>query len=210
MSSHPTGVRTFWLEPTGTVRRWLRRYSYAGNGHTCADGYHDAIVDLDSAVPDVDQVNGDTWPHDDPRWPVECERGCGYRFVDDDQWQLSTWHEYTSPQRPGETFTLRPGEEIPGAMWDATWWPWKGPDGRSICVVLPNGHTWGIDMVATNCTRPDDKATPPEQRQHWCWLRHGEPPVLTVDKDGPTCAAGAGSILSGDYHGFLRNGVFEP
>jgi hypothetical protein len=29
---------------------------------------------------------------------------------------------------------------------------------------------------------------------------------LTVDKNGDTCAAGAGSILTPAWHGFLRNG----
>lgn len=206
------GVRTFWLDPTGTVRRYLRRYSLIAGSHgfECADGYHSAKVLLDSAVPDPGQASSDSWAHDDPRWPPECDKGCGYRFADDDVWQLFTWHEYTSAQRPGETFVLAPGETIPGAMWDATWWPWKGPDGRSLCVVLPNGHEWGIDARASNCGLPDDPSTPPEERKHWCWVRHGEPPDITVDKAGPTCNAGGGSILSGDYHGFLRNGVFEP
>lgn len=30
--------------------------------------------------------------------------------------------------------------------------------------------------------------------------------MITVDKNGTTCAAGAGSISAGPYHGFLRNG----
>lgn len=41
-----------------------------------------------------------------------------------------------------------------------------------------------------------------------CWVRHGEPPIVTVNKDGLTCAAGAGSIGIGGgeryYHGFLQ------
>lgn len=45
-----------------------------------------------------------------------------------------------------------------------------------------------------------------DARPHKCWVRHGEPPDLHVDKAGVTCNAGAGSILSGDYHGFLHNG----
>jgi hypothetical protein len=45
-------------------------------------------------------------------------------------------------------------------------------------------------------------------RPHKCWVRHGEPPNHTVDKRGNTCGAGAGSILSGSYHGFLRDGSF--
>ena len=30
-----------------------------------------------------------------------------------------------------------------------------------------------------------------------------------VDKNGETCAAGAGSIASAGYHGFLVNGVLS-
>lgn len=33
------------------------------------------------------------------------------------------------------------------------------------------------------------------------------PDGWTVGNNEFTCAAGAGSILSGDYHGFLRHGV---
>ncbi len=47
-----------------------------------------------------------------------------------------------------------------------------------------------------------------QPRPHKCWIRHGTPPDLTVDKNGVTCNAGAGSILVGDYHGFLVNGRF--
>lgn len=104
----------------------------------------------------------------------------------------------------------------PGAMFYASWlemevdWflkressgpmhRWPGPDGRVLAVITPGG-TWIIDSRASNCTMPDDN-------RHSCWVRHGEPPNVTVDKNGVTCQAGAGSIQSGDYHGFLRGGV---
>jgi len=60
-----------------------------------------------------------------------------------------------------------------------------------------------IDGPANNCTRKDD----PGQKHHHCWVRHGVPPSITVDKNGPTCEAGAGSILTKNWHGFLRNGM---
>jgi len=67
-------------------------------------------------------------------------------------------------------------------------------------VILPNGIPWDIDSRAGNCALKDD-------RLHRCWVRTGEPPDVTVGKSGgPTCAAGAGSIQGGDWHGFLRNG----
>lgn len=45
-----------------------------------------------------------------------------------------------------------------------------------------------------------------EKTVHKCWCRHGEAPNFTVDKNGVTCIAGAGSIQIGNYHGFLQNG----
>ena len=77
-----------------------------------------------------------------------------------------------------------------------------GTDGKSYTVITPGGE-WMIDSRASNCTRKDDKT-------HKCWCRHGEAPNFTVDKIGNTCNAGAGSILIGGYHGFLRNGFLVP
>jgi hypothetical protein len=98
-----------------------------------------------------------------------------------------------------------PDEFGPGAMWFAIWYPinfeWQNEAGPHLIVVLPNGRLWDIDDRANNCTLPNDAT-------HRCWVRHGETPLVTVDKAGPTCAAGAGSIIAGDYHGFLRNGEF--
>jgi hypothetical protein len=70
--------------------------------------------------------------------------------------------------------------------------------GPCLCVMTPGG-IWRIDTRASNCTMPYDYA-------HRCWIRHGEPPNVTVDKAGVTCAAGAGSIQCDTYHGFLRDG----
>ena len=46
---------------------------------------------------------------------------------------------------------------------------------------------------------------------HRCWVRHGRPEdgTLHVDKNGQTCAAGAGSIQTHNWHGFLHNGVLS-
>jgi hypothetical protein len=94
-----------------------------------------------------------------------------------------------------------------GAVWDCDWLhdvpDLCGPDGRSLCAKCPGGQTWFIDSRASNCTLPHDKA-------HRCWVRHGRPEdgTLHVDKDGLTCAAGAGSIQTGNWHGFLHHGKF--
>lgn len=93
----------------------------------------------------------------------------------------------------------------PGAMWNAHWMPTSegSVDGRYIVVRLPNGHEWAMDGPSSNCTRPGEP--------HDCWCRHGDPPRLTVDKNPEpgrsTCAAGAGSIQAGNFHGFLRDGI---
>lgn len=78
---------------------------------------------------------------------------------------------------------------------------WTNCDGRHLHAVLPNGRHWDIDSRARNCGSPDDG-------EHRCWVRHGEPPNVHVDKAGLTCSAGAGSIAVDGYHGFLHHGVF--
>lgn len=92
-------------------------------------------------------------------------------------------------------------------------WPPVGPDGLAIaCVCLGHGgpgstHHWYIDSRASNCTKPEDV-------QHRCWVRHGTVgDRLTVDKNGLTCAAGAGSFFMGpnnEWHGFIRDGKMTP
>lgn len=100
-----------------------------------------------------------------------------------------------------------------GAMWFADWYPlakvapgevarfggdWDNQYDPPLHVSTPGGD-WNIDSRASNCTLKND-------RLHRCWIRHGAPPNITVDKAGRTCSAGAGSIQAGTYHGFLRNG----
>lgn len=98
------------------------------------------------------------------------------------------------------------GNLEPGCLWwqddyAGRCFHWDNCDGRHLHAMLPNGAYWDIDGRANNCTLPDD-------RTHRCWVRDGEPPAVTAGKAGHTCSAGAGSILAGDYHGFLRDGVF--
>lgn len=98
-------------------------------------------------------------------------------------------------------------EKLPaGAIWaaDPDHAYQLGPDGRALYCQLPDGHSWCIDGLATNCTKPEDK-------EHRCWVRTGSPEegTLHVGKGGNTCSAGAGSIKTPTYHGFLRNGVLE-
>jgi len=100
----------------------------------------------------------------------------------------------------------KPISELPpGGMYFADWYARKGPDGHHLIVKTPGG-LWHVDGRAANCTRPEDDT-------HRCWVRHGVPPDVTVDKNGDTCGCGC-SIRQGPgysaFHGFLRNGVLEP
>jgi hypothetical protein len=146
---------------------------------------------------------------DDPRWPTKCAY-CDYVFLPTDEWQRGMHLIYTS-SRNGERTTT---ERAPlGAMWYADWLSdfHKGPDGHCLMVRVPGNdsrgrpyhHDWCVDGRASNCTLPEDT-------EHRCWVRHGVPPKVTVDKNGKTCAAGAGSIATPGWHGYLRNGMLVP
>lgn len=197
-------MQCFLIERSGQDRVALRRYS---SNVACPArrnaAYHEAknviaTVDGDEPTRSGRLALAD-YPASDPRWPTRCE--CGYVFTAADEWQVFTETLYRRADgSPGE-IVLR--EAPPGAMWDASWYhEWRtGPDGKAIIVVCPDGSQWFIDGPASNCTMPNDQA-------HRCWVRHGTPPLLTVDKNGHTCAAGAGSIAVKGYHGFLRNGQF--
>lgn len=190
-------------------------------------GYHDSTVLLvderpirghgigDPEVLARDGVH-DAPSKDDPRWPSRCD--CGYEFQPDDSWQVFPLRLYRGAP-DGKLYTLR---DVPaGALWDADWLraftPAIGPDGISLHVKLPNGSDWCVDQEASNCTRT--QYGPMEidgvvrekvwlGRTHYCWIRHGDPRTgqIHVDKNGDTCGAGAGSIQSGNYHGFLHHG----
>lgn len=60
----------------------------------------------------------------------------------------------------------------------------KHPDGRVIMVKTPGGD-WILDQISS---------------QGNFWTRTGEPPNITAHP----------SIIAGDYHGWLRNGVLVP
>lgn len=213
--------RCFLLEETGRARRYLRRYHHNyGDLESCPAmpgqfSYHTASVEIEEgAVPIVSDSDGRSHyemlrPGDaefqlDPRWHQVARCACGYEFTSLDRFQVAS----EPIMRRADTGELTTRVEAAvGAMWDAWWLPWK-VDGRSIMVKCPDGE-WAIDSQASNCTRPD--------QPHQCWVRHGEPPDLTVDKNGNTCSAGGGSIWvhpPDGWHGFLTAGwllaVGEP
>lgn len=210
------GVKCFMVHATTKFRAKLRRFTWSSNS-VCAGR---ANWGHDASSADVGIINGiknadgywDLDAHEkahmpsreDPRWPAKCE-ACGYLFQPEDQWQLFTDHIYMDDT--GKEYSLR--APVPGMMWLADW-PGeneRGPDGHTLFVICPDGGQWCIDGTASNCTKKDDVG--PYGKAHRCWVRHGAPPLVTVDKAGLTCAAGAGSIMSSrGYHGFLRNGEF--
>lgn len=226
-------IQTIVLEPTDQFEFSLRRYRSASDSGNCpSTGWiHDASTKpmwrgKAETAPKVDEegrpVSGDVYPHVDPCWPKEC--GCGYKFTDDDHWQFNA-HQLYRRSDTGELTTLRAAPV--GSMWRATWmespgkrhWStWMDKDAVWVCR-LPHDHDWIIGMRAANCDSPckscgkpyhahkDDRSHSYEDsRPHKCWVAHGEPPYMHVDKNGVTCGAGAGSIATPKWHGFLHHG----
>lgn len=189
-------VRCFLLEPTGTVRVWLRRYERGSSGRcTGSSSYHTAMTLLGDFPAKFDEETEtfaagrkylasreDLGPaHDDPRWPTRCE--CGQAFADADPYQVFQRQLYVRADT-GETHTAE--DAPPGAMWDA-WWmgaDFRGPDGRCWTLKLPGGSDWCIDGPASDGGK---------------WTRSGAAPDLTATP----------SILTPRYHGWLRGGWLE-
>lgn len=192
------------------TRAHLRIY-WGGDCPNCGDqgsaGYHNAMVLLgDTERQDDWSFMGEPRDHaGDPRWPTKCDH-CGKEAPATATRQVFRDRVYDTP-----TGTLEPGclywadwfreHDDDGAGVSGSCVLHDKCDGRHLMAILPNGRQWDIDGRASNCTMRED-------RLHRCWVRHGEPPNVTVDKDGLTCAAGAGSIQAGDYHGHLRDGSF--
>lgn len=187
------------------VRLALRRY---WDGSCPAYGYHNASVHLSDVLIDgceqggqLDEsssyLRGPVPAHDDPRWPVTCS-GCPAPVPDTAHRQL--WHQRLYDTPDGE---LHPGDAYLTSAYhdhDNRCPTWSNCTGTHFVVVTPDGSPWDVDSRAGNCTQSSD-------RLHRCWVRHGDPPRVTVNKAGHTCTAGAGSIQTPRWHGFLRDGV---
>jgi len=184
-------IECFWLEPTELGKSELRRYEnhpYPALPSTCPANpmkHHDTSVDIGEIpypfTPDgLTGYGRDDIPHDDPRWPKVCDV-CGAPFLDEDHWQHNVHRLYRgSPD--GKLYTLR--NCPPGAMYDATWYPEKGPEGIALMVALPPGggdDFWHVDGPAKGGGK---------------WTRTGTPPKITARP----------SILTPRYHGFLTDG----
>jgi hypothetical protein len=210
-------VRVFWLEPTNRVKVWLRVYAsepYRELGE--ATVHEDAparswLRKVKRGERSYHSTRSEKIPADHPLWPHPAGEGINRQV----------WAERLYAGSPdGRLYTLR---DAPiGAMWDADWLhgiggAYVGPDGISLHVRTPGGD-WCVDGQASNCTRTQDVDVEGEPgvkrfvRSHYCWVRHGDPRSgeVHVDKNGETCAAGAGSIVIGSYHGFLHNSHLVP
>lgn len=194
-------IRCFLIEHTGRVRHYLQSYNF----EKCPareHGYHSASAAGDTGPMSEDGIHhllsADLYP-DDPRWPTTCK--CGYVFTAEDSRNVCTdsiWRRVDT----GEELELK---DVPaGAMWFSPWHDrfYTPQLEHCLCVKLPDGTEWCIDGRATNCTLPGNT-------EHHCWVIEGTPPDITAGKAGPTCSAGAGSIQTHGYHGFLRNGWLE-
>ncbi len=197
-------IACFFLEPAQKFQRSLQRFAWDKH---CSGRYsfHNAAVVIDRVAAVMVPMTNGCYPGEfpssdlplgrqDPRWPVKCD-SCDYRFVPEDQWQQDQTLIYRRVDT-GEEMTINAAPA--GAMWyqDSEHFP-SGPDGHRLMVRTPGGD-WDVDSRASNCTLPDDT-------EHRCWVRHGDPrqpTTVTVDKNGRTCRAGAGSIIAGSYHGW--------
>lgn len=190
-------MKTRYIEEIGT--RVELRVFWGSNCGT--NGCHDSrrfITDLPGHFLDVDKdghAGGSVSDYPEPMWPKKCDC-CGELVPEDAKRQVFNQRLYNSTN----------GRPEPGDLFYESWLPenmyWDNHKGPHLLLVLPNGHVFNTDARASNCTMKED-------RTHRCWVKHGaEIPMdkITLDKDGHTCSAGAGSILSGDYHGFLKNG----
>lgn len=137
---------------------------------------------------------------------LKCDY-CDHLFADQTPCSLSARRFWIRPDTGEIKSDVR--EFGPGASYYADWlsdimkseWDnWH--DGAPLTIQMPNNDSWMPESRASNCTMPEDKL-------HRCWCLHGEFPKLTADKNGLTCNAGAGSILSRGWHGFLTNGVLS-
>ena len=129
----------------------------------------------------------------DLRWPPACAR-CGRLFGDQDCWQVNRDRLFArSDGGPATTLSAAP----PGAMWDS-WWMYRhsrtdlvnyrerrGSDGICLTVKLPDGCDWVVDGPAGDAPQGGP-----------AWTRTGIVPCVTASP----------SILTPDYHGWLRAG----
>ncbi len=224
-------VKLRYLVPVGTrarlAVRWYDKATPCGDSRSL---WHQAEGDTLGDTPNVhdDHIGGVPSEYPDDRWPTNCERcgaaalmpvplvpcecGCG-ELARPDGTKLDRYIQrsmlWGTPDGTHVSESFEPGD-----CYYATWyacaggtcvWGWTNCDNRHLIVILPNRDPWDTNGRASNCTKRDDTT-------HRCWCVHGDPnkgELITIDKSGETCNAGAGSIQSGGYHGMLTNGILR-
>lgn len=153
---------------------------------------------------------------DTARWP-ECCEACGHSFDYFDSDSVGRSATASAEFRCPATGAVALARDLPiGALFDCGFGRPRGGV-HLVCVIPGEGHPtgtrtvdgvpvgvhhWHIDQRASNCGSPEDN-------EHFCWCRHGDPrkpETVHVDKACNTCAAGAGSIAVPGFHGFLHHG----
>jgi hypothetical protein len=217
-------LRIYWDEETLTQMEPDPNYpgsftKTSKSSHTCPNcggggkpGYHNAMKPLWD-VPELEawKVFGDVKDYPPEQWPTHCS-DCGAPVP------VGEPHPTVVGQSAfvvnHQVFSMRlydtaSGKPEPGDLFETNWHEadkcpyWENCSGIHLQAILPNGDHWDLDSRASNCTMRHD-------RIHRCWVRTGSPKdgTIHVDKNGLTCAAGAGSIAVDGYHGFLHHGHF--
>lgn len=217
-------TQCYWLEPTGQVAVYLRRFTFSvpetdkegerpGHRNCPASAWgHDASTGEIARTkvrmrtePDGYQVMlmvaKRLWPsRADPVWPQVCA-ACGEPFRKDDQWQVNQAELYTRADTGAEVeIRSHPGPEHAGALFDS-WWRhgyaggmYVGSDGVALAAVCPNGMQWEVDGEATGGGH---------------WTRTGDPRRPETLSVTPSIAAGTAGT-EGYYHGFLGSNGTPP
>jgi hypothetical protein len=172
-------------ETTGRYQRSLRRYRSGPHDECPVSGYHNASTDIEVVTEPMDS-HGDHWPHDDARWPAQCECGCA--FTDEDRWQRNDDRICALPD--GTEFVFRGSFgrcAPPGSMLRAEWYDeYSRHPGKidSWVIALPDGGDWITSSEATG---------------GGYWTVTGTPPAITAS---PSIFHNAPS----GWHGFIRDG----
>lgn len=198
-------IRCFLLEPTASVRVSLRRFTFVGDKRcrlSPVGGHETGLFVTVPVAPAADWpgASGDPFAigapiaKDDPRWPEECSY-CREPFQVDDPYQVHVEGLWAGSPN-GELVTLRNAPA--GALWNAEWFPERGPDGRSLCLQLPGGSAWHIDGPSArqlaDVTAPRFAPGRPA-----AWQRWGAVPKITVTP----------SVLTPGFHGVVKDGYLE-
>lgn len=184
-------MKARFIKEIGT-RTYLRRY-WDG----CTNGsIHNAmkfVSDSPELITDKEKESVDSFTE----WPTVCDH-CGAIAEESVIKQVFRDRLYNTES----------GSPEPGDLYYVGWYPetmyFDNHKGPMLMGVCPDGSEWNLDSRASNCGSPEDKV-------HRCWVKHGSPEdgTIHVDKNGLTCNAGAGSIQTRSWHGYLHSGEWH-